>query len=60
MFYQQYGQLKTNYIVEDEAAQLDRVTEQFKVFEEKVSKIRFEVFELKKQNKEKMLVFEDL
>ena len=60
MFYQQYGQLKTNYIVEDEAAQLDRVTEQFKVFEEKISKIRFEVFELKKQNKEKMLVFEDL
>ena len=47
-------------VVEDKAAQLKRVTEQLKISEEIVSKIRKEVFELEKQNKEKMILIEDL
>ena len=47
-------------VVEDKAAQLERVTEQLKISEEIVSKIRKEVFELEKQNKEKMILIEDL
>ena len=47
-------------VVEDKYAQLGRVTEQLKISEEIVSKIRIEVFELEKQNKEKMILIEDL
>ena len=47
-------------VVEDKAAQLERVTEQLKISEEIVLKIRKEVFELEKQNKEKMILIEDL
>ena len=47
-------------VVEDKDAQLERVTEQLKISEENFSKIRIEVFELEKQNKEKMILIKDL
>ena len=59
-FYKHYSQLKTNNVVEDKAVQLEKVTEQLNIYREIVLKIRKEVFELEKQNKDKILLIEDL
>ena len=49
-----------NNISKDQAKQLKQVTEQLINSEQIVSRIRLEVFELEKQNIEKMTLIEDL